>query len=212
MSTFATQLISVILGVFASLLAWSVLFHFLRPRLEFSAAISRIAADEEAGGFAYRIKLRNPSRRAVIDVTYTAKLRIRGLNAHAPQNWEITYLPVSFNGRIPVIGARRGKRIYHLVRIKADKPEEFTRSVYPSEIREKAAAGALTLEDVLRTGSEASVQILGFGSDAFSGARREFTSPEYTLESISPRRFKQQSLDLVDPEPAAEVPVAMSPA
>jgi hypothetical protein len=207
------QLISMGVGIAASLTAWLILFHVLRPRLEFSTAISRIVAEDEVGGFAYRVKLRNPGFHAVIDVTYAAKLRIRGLNPGAPRNWEVTYLPVSFEGRIPVIAPRRhGRGTHALVRIKTDKPEEFTRSVYPPDIRDKAAAGSLTLEDVLGVGTDAYVQIMGFGSNAFSGTRREFTSPKYTLDSIEARRFQEHSLELVAPPVGAAEPILVGEA
>jgi hypothetical protein len=198
MNPLLSQTISTFLGVAASLGAWAILFHGLRPKLEFSTAISRVLAEEEGGGLAYRVKLRNSSRREIVDIALVAKLRIYGLNSEYPQNWEVAHLPVSFGGELPVIS--RGT--FPIVRIKTTQPDEFTRLRYPAEIRAKAAAGTLTLDDLLALGTASYVQIFGFGSDAFSGTRRHFASPKYTLASISDRRFKRASLELADPASA----------
>jgi hypothetical protein len=205
MDPLMAQIISTLLGVAASLAAWAILFHVLRPKLHFSTAVSRVPAEEEVGGFAYRVKLRNPGRREILDVHLVAKLRIQGLNPERPHNWEVAHLPVSFGGHIPVIHPGT----HPLVRIKTSRPDEFTRRVYPSDIRAKAAAGTIRLEDLLGLGTRAYVQIIGFGSDSFSGSRRHFISPEYTLASISDRRFRPESLELSDPAPVKTATTAV---
>ena len=190
--------ISTILGVFASIAAWFLVFHGLPPKLRFSDKISKREADDEPGGIAYRIKLENDGCRAIIDLSIVAKLRIRGLNLRYPLNYEVTYLPVSFQGEFPYVEPARKKNNRPLIRISVRKENEFTRSIYPTKIREKAARDALTLEDLLSIDPTATVQLIAIGNDSFSWARKAFSSPEYVIEDIVDRPFKRYSLEVED--------------
>lgn len=189
LSQILPYVVSTFLGLLASLGAWSIVFHFWRPVIAFSSRVSRMGAADEPGGFAYRIKFWNSGRRTIVDVTCWARLRIQGLNASRPANYEVTDLPVSFDGHIPVMFPRKKQGATHLVRIRTNKPAEFSRSVYPQEIRDHATNGTLTLEHLLSLGTSATVQLIGFGSDSFSGSRRMMASPEYKIADIVDRPF-----------------------
>lgn len=189
-------IISTLLGVAASLAAWLLVVHGWKPRLQFSSRISKVESDDETGTWAYRVKLWNPGRRDVVDVSFRAQLRIRGLNPRRPQNWETSHLNVSFGGHLPIVQPRGKQRHARLVRIWVDLGE-FCRSVYPEVIRSKAQAGTLSLEDLLAIGSETAVQVIAFGSDSFSGSRRYFASPEYRREHIVQAAFRATSLAVV---------------
>jgi hypothetical protein len=148
MSTYDVT-ISTSIGITTSLVAWWIWFHVLSPKLTFSRVISRENTHDEPSGFAYRVKFMNPGLHSVIDLTFTAVIRIKGLNPRRPKNYEVTYLPMSFNGEFAYIPPHWRKRLMHLVRVGTDKPKEFERPVYPEEIRSKAHSGTLTLEDLL---------------------------------------------------------------
>jgi hypothetical protein len=188
--------VSTLLGVLASLGAWWIVFHYWRPVIKFSPAISKRATGGAPVAFAYRVKLYNTGRRMVVDVTYEARFRVFGLDPHRPSNYEATSLPVSFDGRIAVMFPQGEGGLGSLIRVSAHKPQEFSRPVYPEPIRERARNGALSLDDLLGLGSDATVQIIAFGSDGFSGSRRAFFSPEYRLRDIQERAFKVASLEL----------------
>ena len=194
-ATFINQFSALFLGIIASLIAWWILFHRLSPQLRFSDNISKITANDEPNGHAYRVKFENSGRRNIIDLTITARLRIWGLGRMNPQNIETTCLPLSLEGEYPSIRPKRKTGESHLVRIRlTGKGHEFEREVYPKVIREKAKNGSLALEDVLSIGDCATIQVTALGSDSFSGSRKAFFSTEYTKENIVAKRFKKDSL------------------
>lgn len=185
-----------LLGTVSSIVAWATVYHGFSPRLKFSSKISKQAAEDEPGGWAYRVKFENAGRRAIVDLSVKAKLEIQGLNSKHPNNREVTYLPVSFDGQIQYVepSKRKGRRC--LIRIRVSKGDEFMRSIYPTELRSKAENNTLTLEDLLSTGSAATVQLIGLGFDSFSGTRKAFFSPVYTREDLVQRAFEPGSLAL----------------
>jgi hypothetical protein len=183
------QLPGLLIGILGSLIAWWILFRLISPKLIFSERISRAKADDEPGDLAYRVRFENSGRRAIIDLSIKAILRIRGLNPLRPSNWETTYLPVSFEGDFPYVFPNREKGNRRIIRIRVKKKNEFERTVYPTEIREKARDRSLTLDDLLSIGTQATVQLIALGSDSFSGARKAFFSPGYTRNDIVSHPF-----------------------
>ncbi len=192
------QLVGLLLGIGGSLIAWWILFHAITPELIFSKQISRIKVDDEPGGIAYRVKFENAGRRSIIDLSIVAKLRIPGLNPQRPSSFETTYLPVSFLGQFPYVPSTRLRGNRHLIRIRVKKEGEFERAVYPTEIKDMAKKGELTLDDLLLINSQATVQLIAMGYDAFSGARKYFLSHEYTAADIISKPFKKNSIDIAE--------------
>lgn len=191
----ATELvIGSILGIGSSYFAWYITAHKLAPKLRFSDKISCLPTDREAEKFAYRVKLENPGKRPIIDLNITAKLQVPGLNANFPKNKETTYLPVSFSGQFPYVEpSKNGKR--YLLRIRIDKEQEFSRQIYPANIREKAKDNTLMLEDLLSI-KDSTVQLIALGYDSFSGARKAFLSPKYSFNDICKAPFDLGSLEV----------------
>jgi hypothetical protein len=186
-----------LLGLLASVLVWVVTTHGFKPRLRFSQGISRRRAADEPGGVAYRIKYENAGLRAVLDVHFFVRFRVKGIDSRRPRTSEVTHLPVSFGGRVPVLLSRRAGR-RHLLRVKTDHSSEFSRPVYGPDINALATARQLTLEHLLELNSTATVQVIAMGYDSFSGARAVFSSPEYTARDIYDAPFVDNSLAIVE--------------
>lgn len=75
------------LGILSSLASWFAVQHLMRPKIVIAPAIS-VALDGD--NVAYRIKIANGRRwRSLVDVHFTAKLRIRGAYLDRPQNFAL---------------------------------------------------------------------------------------------------------------------------
>lgn len=192
-------LLGIPLGIFASLVAWWILFHAIVPHIHFSKHIAKDKTDETQSGWRYRIKMENAGTRDVVDVELFARLRIRGLKPKFPINWEVLYPKLAY-GRIPKLEASRrtGRRI--AVRIRVCDIDEFSHNLLPAEIRDKVCCGTAILEDLMSLGSDSTLQVFAFGYDAFSGTRKVFESPLYRLTDIRRGVFHRKSLNVIPKE------------
>lgn len=189
-------IIGIISGVVSSFLVWWILFHFITPLIRFSEKISKQSSSNSTTGWIYRIKFENAGRRGIVDVELYAKLSVRGLNPQRPRNLEITYLPVSFGGRIPLLQPVRFTHRRHLIRVDPNKAEEFKRKIYPNNIQRKAEENKLTLDDLLNLGTESRLEIIAMGYDKFSKAHKVFVSKRYRKQDIVTAPFKKNSLEM----------------
>lgn len=188
-------LIGVFLGVFSSLIAWGIIFHMLRPKLNFSLCISKFPTKEVKSGFKYRFKLENCGCRPIIDVKLTAKLSIQGLRPDLPLNWASMYIPLDFDGEIAKIEPGRKGGIRPLLNLKINNLD-LDKDIYPLNIKNKSKSKTLLLEDIFKLGSKSKLQIIGFGYDIFSGARSIFESKSYTSKDIEESIFNLNSIDI----------------
>jgi len=192
-----------VLGIATNLLSWWILSHVVVPQISFSPQISKTCAHKtpcDQSGYKYRVKLENSGRRAAIDVEIAARLRVKGMGAFAKTNWLIVNIPLSTHGnsyRIPrILPVKESLARRHTLRLLINEAEEFRSPTYPEAIRKKAEERTLLLEDLLTLGSAATLQIVVFAYDEFSGARKLFVSKEYTCSDIKEGPFLRKGLEV----------------
>ncbi len=196
-------LLNLALGVIASFLAWWVLFHGIVPKIKFSNGISKLPTGriaENQSGWKYRVKLGNYGRRNAIDVQVRAKLSIKGLNPLRSDNLQIVYLPLDGDRSfaIPrIMPQKKGHARSTVLALEPNLADEFrNQDIYPEDFRDLARAYKLTMEDVLALGAEAKLEMMVFGYDDFSGARKLFWSRAFTSEDIGDGPFEKGGLNL----------------
>lgn len=175
------------LGFFLSIFFWWYWNHRIVPRIEFSEQISRRPYERSPGGWLFRVKFKNTGRRRAIDVNILCRIGIYELGAKKTWNW---YEIKTNAERIPSIkpGGNR------LVIMRPEETEDFKRNSFPKEIRELFASGKLTIEHLLALGTKAKITVHVFAYDEFSGARKLYTSPGYTKESVLEGVFRGLTL------------------
>ena len=176
-------LIGIPIGIFTSIAAWYVLFHVISPHVEFLPSVFKSHTSENPSGWKYRVKLRNTGNRAIVDMEIVAKVRIRGLSHQRPNFWRAVYVPID-DSRIPKVPSHRGTSKRFVIILHLCEINDSARSALPLELQSKCENGELCLEDLLSLGSEAILQVFAFAYDSFSGARRLFESPVYTIKKI----------------------------
>lgn len=172
-----------VLGILASIIAWYVLQHHVVPALEFFPKIYKARTDENPSGYKYRIKFQNAGRREILDFELFAKLRIRGLSPNHPGVWRAIYIPVD-DPRIPRIASHRGTAKRLAVQLLVSDVSAHVVSALPEELQEVHKKGQLSLEQLMGLGCEVTLEMIGFGYDAFSGARKVVQSMIYGLTDI----------------------------
>jgi hypothetical protein len=197
-----SNLIGLLIGLFTSFLTWWILFHAIVPKISFAKDISKLPSDDDPSEWRYRIKFANVGRRALVDIQVLARFSIKGLTA--PGNWVTFNIPLEWNGDTKAEMPRLTKKNNRVLRLFVSHTLDLKRStLYPTNIRDKAIAVTLTLEDLFSLGTESSLIIWVFGYDEFSGSRKLFRSQDYQITDIKEGRFKQ--LEVVAGEPAAKV-------
>jgi hypothetical protein len=196
-----------VIGLIASFSSWWFLYHFLTPSINFAPSISKrphVPTPEDGSRYGYWIRIENNGQRPVIDVEIRVRLRINYPPDYMANVWDIIDVPLAANGeithRIPIIypikhkkGRRPDLRIhFNSLGLFRDKP------YYPKKIKYRASRRALLLEDILGLVPSPSLDVVAFGFDEFSGARKLFMSPRYTLDDIRKGRFQSDGLTVVD--------------
>lgn len=190
------------IGIATNLLSWWILFHLIVPNLRFSQDISKTTTakiKDDKSGYKYRVKIENSGKRTIIDVELLARLRIKGISKYKT-NWHIINIPLSSEGKgykIPrLLPIKKKLARRHTIRLLINNVNEFKTSLsYPKDFREKAKKEILCLEDLLELGSKASLQIVAFGYDEFSGTKKLFIG-EYNRDSIKEGRFDTKGLNI----------------
>lgn len=188
------DIVSFLLGIVTSFIAWLLVFHFFVPKVNFSEKISKQV--DSNSNFKYRIKIENAGARSIYELNIYVKISIRGLNIERKRNLEVTFLPVSFEGVIPIIEPVKKTRRRNLIKIDPNKTEEFERDIYPYKVRNKVKNKQLLLEDLLSLGSEAWLELYIIGNDQFSGSRKVITSKKYFKQDIVDKPFDKNSLEI----------------
>lgn len=179
-------ILGVPLGILASLLAWYVLFHVVKPSIGFYAKISKYQGKENNS---YRVKFINNGKRSIIDLEVFVRTRTKGIGRYK-NIWNIVDLETSVS-RLPIL-VEGGSRI---VRIYPERTEKYLEPLWGKDINGKLRNGKLTLEDILRLGDKAQLRIYVFGFDEFSGSRRLFRSKWYELSDIEEKEFSKIAVE-----------------
>ena len=125
----------------------------------------------------FRVKLANFGKRDAIDVTIKVRVAIYELGFKKTWFW---YDMETNASTVPSISRGRNR----LVVLRAEETPDFSRPLFPAEIRQKYESGTLTVEDILALGTKSYLRIYVFAFDSFSGARKLFSSPRYDLRCI----------------------------
>lgn len=178
-------------GIVSSLCAWWVLFHVLSPRLEICETIAKSRFDGDTYD-RYLIKIRNRSRRDVVDVSVVIRLRVHGLIR------EQTIEAFDFADRdvIPIIRGR--KATTHRLRLEDIPLMSLQRygNYLPSPLW-----AALQVRDHHRPlewifwDQRTEIVVWVFATDTVSGTRRHAHRP-FRGESIRAGRFIRGSCEV----------------
>ena len=93
------MILSFVLGVAASFIAWLVVVLLLRPKLSWDPGLRRFQAGSEVW---YYADLRNRRMRKVIGVTVTARLRVKGLYDGHSDRWATFDVPLD-DAHVPLL-------------------------------------------------------------------------------------------------------------
>ena len=187
------QLIGFLLGVVGSIVVWWVFAHFLVPSIAFEDRIVLRPGRGEGAPPRHMIKMYNKGRRDLIDVSFSAIVKIQ-IDPASEKRWSSCRVAFHKTGeidhQIPIVPARRNR----LLTLYPGYSDQILHdSCYSADIRQAVADRSLGLEALLRDGEarglRVTLRIYMFGFDRFSGARKLFQSKEYEardLELVAP--------------------------
>lgn len=134
----------------------------------------------------------------MIDSTVIVRLQIKGLKTYQLNNWQNIYLPTSTSDykNIAIIRPKRKNGGGVVREIKAYDCDYFQKNIFSNEIREASKNKTLTLEDILKLGSNARLRIMLLGYDEYSGSRKLFLSKVYTINDIKKGLYEKNSVNI----------------
>ena len=195
MNILSNSIICLITGIICSYFVWWFLWRVIVPKISFSEKISKIPQEANAGHYVYRIKYRNSGSRNIVDVNVIIRLSIKGLFKNRKGTWKIIHLETESESKFkPILKPK--KKGGNLIVLDINNTPFFSETIVPENIREKHKDKTLTLEDVFEISDRVKLEIVIMGYDEFSGARKVFTSKEYTTSDIGNKIFEANSLEL----------------
>lgn len=194
-------------GIFTNFLTWWLLYHYIKPSVHFSPSINKrphVPTPQDKSSYGYWIKIENGGRRSVIDVEIMVRLRINWPSDYMSNVWDTIYVPLSERGeivyRFPIIYPVKSKNGHRpSLRLHINNIDRFReKPYYPKEMKYKASRRKLLLEDILNLGPNPTLEIVAFGFDEFSGARKVFLSTRYTVDDIKEGVFQLDGLKVIE--------------
>lgn len=165
-------------GLLLSALFWYVTAHVLVPELVFASAVSK-RRDLIPGCVVYRLKIENSGRRPIIDVSLRARIHFPGYSLRRGESGTSTILEVPLD--IDHLFALKPRAIrilwLDLHRIDDDVLEVLDPALRQAIDERRDAA----LEGLLEVHERAYLRVQALAYDAFSGARKYFSSPRYGI-------------------------------
>jgi hypothetical protein len=194
-----STLLSVPVGIFSSFLFWWWLARRLAPRVGWSSALV-VPPESALTGTDHdlvRVKIANTGRRDAIDLQVSAQLRVPR-EVDTAGSLFIVDLPTS----VPWLPRlRRGS--YRYIRLRPDRipAEEQARLRL---VDGRPLLGPDLVSTLARTPG-AAVRLYLFAYDSFSGARKIFVSPDYTVDHVVRGAFQpgQSLAPIPSPDPGA---------
>jgi hypothetical protein len=164
--------------------------------MAFSTSIVKSISPHITAGYSYGFKVENSGHRTIVDAEFFVQLRIRGLFNDRKEVWKVLFVPLSYH-RIPRMRPARKYNVRDVIRLSIDQLNELATPLFPAHIQEKHRAGTVLLEDLMGLGEEATVQVIAFGYDEFSGARKVFESCVFIRKDIIQGAFERSSLAVI---------------
>lgn len=187
-------IINAILGIVCSIVAawifWFFSFKKTNVNIRFPDKIEKSPNSFDSKGYRYRVKLINVGNENIIEVSFFAKLYIKREKIK-----NSCYLSFGHRGFMPILYGKKWQNkkenkntgfSWTIEFGMADETySEFSKKFYPENIREKAVAHTLTLDDIFNTFKDSfQISIYAFGYDSVTGARKMFVSKRYTSNDI----------------------------
>lgn len=189
------MILAIICSVIASYLFWLYSFKKTRVKVIFSDQIEKSKSKHNINNYRYRLKIINIGKRDLHELSFVAKLSIR-----RKRSTNSSFLRLGHQEIIPILYGKKhqnkkeNKHIgfswtlqFHLT---DDFFQEFSKNLYPAQIRSKARSRELTLDDIFYEFKEkARISVYAFGYDSATGARKMFVSKPYTIEDMKVGKF-----------------------
>lgn len=187
-------------GVAASIIAWLIVTHGLRPKIRWSQTLTRRDyLDGRDPAVGYRTSFWNARLlRSAVDLHVYGRLRIKGL---VGGGWAVLDIPTS-SSTIPVVrgqlrdrsgwrGLRdvlfRGSRRNSVVQLRFDEIAPYSLRWLPKDLAARCLDRKIELEELLSLGERAEIRFIIACNDGWSGTRAVFQSRVFT-EITSLRR------------------------
>lgn len=180
-----------LVGILSSGFFWWITTRLLRPRIAFGDGIRKTENDALEAGYSYASRILNVGFRDAVDVEITVALRYVDPAGRSDFAQLVALSPLTT--RVMVLRRRRvkeflGKRRYGGNRgfgIKAQDTEGLLkRAQMPESILRGVRDKTLRLDQVLEALPGSSVEVAVSAWDNFSGSRRIFMSPRWSLGDI----------------------------
>ena len=183
-------LIGTVCSIAAAWIFWYFSFKKTNVHIRFADNIEKSPSSFGGKGYRYRLKLMNDGNEDIIEVSFFAKLFIKRKNVK-----NTCYLSFGHKDFTPILYGRKwqnkkeNKKTGFSWTIELGMADaafrEFSKRFYPPNIRQAAAGGTLTLDDILNTfEDDVQIAIYAFGYDSVTGARKMFLSKRYTADDI----------------------------
>lgn len=179
-------LLNLLVGIVSAVVA-VVILQASPSRYKWSTDIS-LAEGQPSGRPVYQVKLFRrrrrvwKGRRLPMDLTFNARVAVEGLG-HRRNTEKIVPIPVTKSWR-PVVAQSV------LLSLLPEKCSADDLRYFPEDIREKCRLGTLTLEDLLSTGTTATLRVYVFAYRPYVGTRWMIRG-RYTSPAIKPGRFAE---------------------
>ena len=183
---FLAIIVGVVTGVIASWIAWWVLYHLGSPEIGMSEEIKKHKTKNTQTGYYYQFKFGNLKNKFdAVDISIGAKIYLPGTPRKGITN--IYNIPVDGNYQfelVPNSGKTPGWARQSSLLVNDEKlRKNFDRTFFSNDLKEKAAKGVLTLEDLLGITEKALIRIYISAMDSFTGSRKVFRSKNYYLST-----------------------------
>ena len=186
MSAVVGIVLGVVTGVAASVIFWYLQFRVFRTKLQISPTIARYTHAQ--GGIRNQVKIRNSSRRDIVELSVTMRATLPGLVR--PHSAAVITLG---EWRRPIL-KRRGEVQYGVRPELMAEAEQarFARYLPLDMATAIAAAEAVDLIEFLGLSEGSLIEVYVFGTDALSGARG-FATQMFSAREVCPGEFLPDS-------------------
>jgi hypothetical protein len=190
----ASEFLYLLIGALLAYGQWHVLAHVVVPRLAAEKFITVSWSETGARPPLYRLRIRNKSAfRKIIDVEATGMLRLPKYDSSHPRRTAAIAIPMQDSPLMQL----SPRRAWFFVFMPEEIPETSGRYL-PQELQRAIHAPDVDLRDLLKLVPEANLRVYVTGYDAYSGARRVYTTDEYTESSFLERDYDRLPSWLTD--------------